>query len=100
MAEKWLIDANSICRGCPSYTDCKGECWSEGECEIYDVLVKAPTVDAVEVVRCKDCKRCDGFPGPDVEPNEVGICEHDRMMVKPDHFCGYGERKDDEKENC
>lgn len=72
MNEKWLIDANSICRGCPSYEDCKGECWSEGECEIYDVLAKAPTLTYADLVphgrwevRGQDlfCTNCGGESG-------------------------------------
>ena len=43
------------------------------------------TVDAVEVVRCKDCKHCnEGFC--------VGYHAHHDIM--PDDFCSYGERKD------
>lgn len=46
-----LIDADAICSGCPSYKDCHGECWSDGECEIYDVLIKSPTIEAKPVKR-------------------------------------------------
>lgn len=44
-----------------------------------------PTVDAVEVVRCKDCKY----------QNEDGDCDiHDEWFTrKPESFCCYGERK-------
>lgn len=50
----------------------------------------APTVDAVEVVRCKDCKwfgkmdeldACNRIYGFTIAP------------IMPDHYCGYGERK-------
>ena len=49
----------------------------------------APTVDAVEVVRCKDCKRyqLDSI-------FHVGFCDGKRR--KDDDFCSYGERKEDE----
>nr|DAH89790.1 MAG TPA: hypothetical protein [Caudoviricetes sp.] len=43
-----------------------------------------PTVDAVPVVRCKDCKYRDGTPG---QPNIQCGNMHD------DDFCSYGERK-------
>ena len=48
----------------------------------------APTVDAVEVVRCKDCKRyqLDSI-------FHVGFCDGKRC--KDDDFCSYGERKED-----
>ena len=61
----------------------------------YDDLMAAiadiPTVDAVEVVRCKDCKHL-GFKG---------LCDSvcNRKMVgivKPDDFCSYGERREGE----
>lgn len=57
----------------------------------HDVL-DAPTVDAVEVVRCKDCKHSGNMP--------LGLCylhyENDGdpvACVEPDDFCSYGERK-------
>ena len=56
------------------------------------ILDQAPTVDAVEVVRCKDCKYCDP---------ENHHCDHYTATIlplprKPDGFCSYGERKDNE----
>ena len=59
-------------------------------------IQNAPAVDAVEVVRCKDCKRCDGFPKMEIEEDEVGICKVTRMVVFPDFFCNYGERRADD----
>ena len=54
------------------------------------ILREAPTVDAVEVVRCKDCKHCDP---------ENHHCDHPMSTAaplsrKPDDFCSYGERKE------
>ena len=52
---------------------------------------KLPTVDAVPVVRCRDCKYWEN--GKDYEP----YCNHwGNMMTdtNPDDFCSYGERKD------
>ncbi len=43
-----------------------------------------PIVDAVPVVRCKDCKYRDGAPG---QPNILCYQMHD------DDFCSYGERE-------
>ena len=58
-------------------------------CEIKqgfaDMVCEQPTIDAVSVVRCKDCKHKDGMPG---QPNIVCWQMHD------DDFCSYGERKD------
>ena len=53
-------------------------------------LADAPTVDAVEVVRCRERKYCDP---------ENHHCDHHMGTVaplrrKPDDFCSYGERKE------
>ena len=58
---------------------------SDMEIFAKEVIGDAPTVDAVEVVRCKDSKHKDGMPG---QPNIVCWQMHD------DDFCSYGERKD------
>lgn len=54
------------------------------------ILREAPTVDAVEVVRCRECKHCDP---------ENYHCDHPMGTVaplrrEPDDFCSYGERKE------
>ena len=54
------------------------------------ILREAPTVDAVEVVRCRQCKHCDP---------ENHHCDHHMGTVaplrrEPDDFCSYGERKE------
>lgn len=63
--------------------------------EVKAMLEDIPAIDAVLVVRCKDCSYCDGFWGPFIEPNEIGICEINMMAAKPNDFCSYGERRDD-----
>ena len=80
--EKRLIDANALIKeanadGAYGYVDAK---------QIAD----APTMDAVEVVRCRECKHCDP---------ETHHCDHHMGTVaplrrKPDDFCSYGERKE------
>ena len=51
-----------------------------------DEIRHAHTVDAVPVVRCKDCKYRDGTPG---QPNILCAQMHE------DDFCSYGERKEE-----
>lgn len=64
--------------------------------EIAYALIKkkvenAPTVDAVPVVRCKDCKYHENEEiGMVYCPNQIG------GWVKENWFCADGERKDDE----
>ena len=55
-------------------------------CAIED----APTVDAVPVVRCKDCENI----SPSVTPlKETVWCREFRAYMPCDGFCSYGERK-------
>lgn len=68
---------------------------AEGFTEAYRVIQGMPTVDAVEVVRCVDCKHYGSISG---------VCYVDRKLgqtippirVKHSDFCSYGERKDGE----
>ena len=51
---------------------------------------EAPTMDAVPVVRCRDCKfYCKGILGPWCSLVE-GI-----LLVSPETFCSYGVRKEE-----
>lgn len=52
--------------------------------EIMTEVHFSETVDAVPVVRCKDCKFRDGTPG---QPNI--LCG----QMKENDFCSYGEKK-------
>ena len=72
---------------------------------VIDRLRAAPAVDAVQVVRCKDCKYwhegtgwCDHhswFIEEDGEPCHPWESNNWKMLNEDD-FCSYGERKDNE----
>ena len=56
-------------------------------------IKNAPAVDAVEVVRCKDCKR--------VKQGRFDIfkwvyCSHWHTEIQKDNFCCFGERRVDD----
>ena len=61
-------------------------------CDILNGLQQAEVVDAVPVVRCKDCKFCDW----DSEPNDAMVCMRtkDGFWRSGNDFCSYGERKE------
>ena len=68
---------------------------AEGFTEADRVLWKMLNVDSVEVVRCRDCKRC--FKHTTKRNRQhMWICMRNDMdvYVRPDDFCSYGERKD------
>ena len=85
--KKRLIDANvAIERAKESDKIVKSSIWETGE--VIEFLEDCPIVDAVEVVRCKDCKHW-----------SMGYCNHFAYysyepMTNEDDFCSYGERKD------
>lgn len=56
-------------------------------------VAKAPIIDAVEVVRCKECKHWGtGYGG---ETEHVKVCEFANYMVGENGYCVYGERRDE-----
>lgn len=62
---------------------------------VQTVLLTAPTVDAVEVVRRKDCEHCykATFSSTGYRCKVWGVYDKD-CEVTPEHYCSYGERKD------
>lgn len=60
------------------------------EFEIFCMLQRFPAVDAVSVVRCKDCKRC---KLDDLGNLICGLTIYEMEISKND-YCSYGERKD------
>ena len=62
------------------------------------ILREAPTVDAVEVVRCRDCqhwKPSGSKAGNSFSDMEyIGGCEFTNYYRRESDFCSYGERKE------
>lgn len=91
-----LIDADALTEKMrfDVCTDCLGGIKGCGNCyydRAIDAINDAPTVDAVEVVRCKDCKSWQRNSGFTDSPN--GFCFNHHMMTNECDFCSYGERK-------
>lgn len=62
---------------------------------ILDFLRDCSTVDAIPVVRCKDCK----YGDYDSKPDGAMVClrTKDGFWRKETDFCSYGERKDNDE---
>ena len=98
MAEKQLIDANSILDNfLKRYTEMERDgnlvfAACEIKQDFADMVSNAPTVDAVEVVRCKDCK----FGDWDSEPHDAMVCMRtkDGFWRSGNDFCSFGEQKE------
>ena len=90
-----LIDADNriaeikkiYCDGCDNYGGAKCRaCWvDDAMCLIDD----ATAVEAVEVVRCRECKYHE-----DTSVTEYEHCCLLSKTVRYNDFCSYGERKD------
>ena len=82
--EKRFIDANAV--------DYENIMCSQSQLHWLNAIIeKQPTVDAVEVVRCKDCKHYELIPmgGRPMCTKFLGL-----TLPKEEDFCSYGERKD------
>ena len=88
-----LIDADSLQRRiCGAKCGCEYEdCGNEGDCGYDHFIFTAPTIDAVPVVRCRECKyrfknnghNKDGCPIIDAN-----------IWMDDDDFCSHGEREE------
>ena len=69
-----------------------GDAWRDAQKAIDD----APTVDAVEVVRCKDCKYyLNSNEKCGLVDTRLRFYETDKVWTE-DCFCAWGERREDE----
>ena len=88
-----LIDADRIVYSW--HIDADGE--EHDGVTLQSIIRKMPSVDAVEVVRCADCKwmQCNMRPDGSL-PSGVDVyeCRHWCGSCDPIDFCSYGERGD------
>lgn len=75
----------NLCHYCNTYMS--EEPCEPGECWVHDVIAQTDTVDAVEVVRCKDCKAKYEYS------TKQFYCYLNGMPIDENDFCSYGERK-------
>lgn len=85
-----LIDADTL----RSNIDCCDIETYNDKLTIIEQINEAPTVDAVEVVRCKDCKHWNSETGFCNMNSHFSMDGLDWDMFNDDDFCSYGERKD------
>lgn len=98
--EERLIDANVVLakQFTSGLSDANGNYYGHADVIFADDIANAPTVDAVEVVRCKDCAYA--------TCNPVKLtygCRHPsglRGFVNEGfYFCSYGERRTNERKS-
>lgn len=90
-----LIDADALIKSLDdAIQDAKrkGEIcdyWEDDRSNLLYYLDSVPTIDAVEVVRCRDCKYYYNRD-PQQIPTSSIICGH----MHPNDYCNYGERRE------
>ena len=102
--EKRLIDANVLLKELrQELRECRKDAdefggenilWAEGIEFAIDTVKQMKKVDAVEVVRCKDCTMCHYEPS-----NDSYRCSSFNGMyriVEPGEYCSYGVRRPDD----
>ena len=85
-----LIDADALGVGRCS-KDILPAAYCAGWNGLIELIEKAPTIDAVPVVRCRECKWWQ-------EDDDVGHCDNPDGLdnyAKPEDFCSYGEKRRD-----
>ena len=94
--EKRLIDADALLTELDKFVnpmpDANGLHFLGGLSTAITEIENAPTIDAVPVVRCKDCEYCGHF-------DSLLYCDNSRGLagsVSPEGFCSYGERREGE----
>ena len=94
-----LIDADAlgICKANRNVFD-KPE-YADGWNSAVAIVEDAPTVDAVEVVRCKDCVHLSQVAGSASTGEGMYACEvWEHYTHNGDCFCSYGEKGDKSNE--
>ena len=95
------LDEIKVCvdrqyENCHGYSGSKKAIYREAILAVKSILHSAKPVDAVPVVRCKDCKYC-GISLVLPTGREMYTCmegSHDhQMLLNPTDYCSYGVRK-------
>ena len=89
--------AERMCDICNTYHS--EEPCEPSDCIFYNSVAIAPTIDAVPVVRCRDCKYA--YINSFSSASGVALCSHwtnkaagAQIVVRQDDFCSYGQRKE------
>ena len=95
--ERQLIDREALLSFEKIDAELCASCGEHHTAEDIIMMIKtAPTIDAVPVVRCKDCKYCDislVLPtGREMYTCMEGSHDH-KVLLNPNDFCSRGERK-------
>lgn len=63
---------------------------------LKEALSRVPTIDAVPVVRCKDCKHAKMTYRGECKYCNMWDTDDDVLYLEGDFYCAFGERREDE----
>ena len=89
MSDVRLIDANALYDTITDVASSVGHDVMAVE-DVHHCIDKAPTIDAVEVVRCRECK----YAEKTVWSSGEMYCRVWKMNPRPDGFCHLGAKMD------
>lgn len=89
-----LVDLDTVPHYKITFTTAEGK-FCETDMVLMKDFEKVPPIDAVQVVRCKDCKRYYGAV-QQARFGEIGLCDFDDRLVKPSDYCSKGKRREDD----
>ena len=90
-----LIDADALLEKLPIVEKDEQISLIGAVADMVVLISNAPTIDAVPVVRCKDCKHW-GTDWALGETEYVKCCEFGQYMVGANGYCVYGEVKNND----
>lgn len=91
-----LIDADKLRKDVLDLPNCyNGFSDSYDKAMIIDLVDEQPTVDAVEVVRCKDCKWWKTNYRWNGSERKVCVIEAYEPVRNEDEYCSWAERRED-----
>lgn len=84
---------------CTAFEGDEYQAYMSGVNAVFDLIEEVPAVDAVEVVRCKDCVH---YIPPD-DGDFLGQCTDEHLTIswngekypRRDYFCPYGKRRNE-----
>lgn len=90
-----LIGADRLIEALPIVTEDKQISLYGAVADFMVMISEMPTIDAVEVVRCRDCIHWDSETGWCNNHSASDDHDMDWNIYNDDDFCSYGERRND-----
>ena len=92
----YYIERDALCDAIlnlPPKMYANGYAWL-GRRDVWQMIVKFPAADVVEVVRCKECKYVEPTKGADKDKLPHFCTIHREKFYDGEEYCSFGRRKE------